>query len=78
LISAYHIHTAKCREQGPSTMPGRFPQMADLLYCNSQVYLQQPSLLQQPRHELIQPGFRLDENIRRLDLLYVLLAELDS
>ena len=40
--------------------------------------LQQPSLLQQPRHQLIQPSFRLDENILLLDHLYVLLAKLDS
>jgi hypothetical protein len=36
------------------------------------------SLLQQPRHQLIQPTFRLDENILLLDQLYVLLAKLDS
>jgi len=39
--------------------------------------LQQPSLLQQPRHQLIQPSFRLDENILHLDLLDALLAKLD-
>jgi hypothetical protein len=36
------------------------------------------NLLQQPRHQLIQPSFRLDENILGLDLLYVLPAKLDS
>jgi hypothetical protein len=35
-------------------------------------------LLQQPRHKLIYPRFRLDENILRLDLPYILLAKLDS
>src|ERR1700685_184144 len=39
--------------------------------------MQQPNLLQQPRHQLVQPSFGLDENILRLDLLYVLPAKLD-
>jgi hypothetical protein len=36
------------------------------------------ALLQQPRHQLIQPSFRLDENILLLYLRDVLLAKLDS
>jgi hypothetical protein len=36
------------------------------------------NLLQQPGHQLIQPGFRLDENILGLGLLYVLPAKLVS
>src|ERR1700684_4267964 len=65
-LSVCHIHTAKCRKQRRFTVTRSISSNGG------------PALLQKPRHQLIQPSFRWDINILRLDLPYVLLAKLDS
>src|SRR5580704_2025705 len=65
LIALCRIHTAKWRSNaGPPSSVASIELWT--------------ALLQQPRHQLIQPSFRLDENILFLDFLDVLPAKLDS
>jgi hypothetical protein len=63
-MSYSHCKVLRATPVGPSSVA--FPRSYGL------------ALLQQPRHQLIQPSFRLNENILLLNLLYVLLAKLDS